>query len=281
MSPIHDQSYRRYQGSRLPLGRAWAVVARAGYGLLISRRIYLVMMLLAWVPFIVRAVQIYFVTVMPQAGQLAPVDAAMFQDFIEQQSFFVFIVTLYVGAGLVANDRRANALQIYLSKPMLRTEYIGGKLLILVSSLLLITLVPGLLLIMLQVGFSGSLSFLSGHLFIVPAVVLACLLRVLVASVTMLALSSLSKSARYAAVLYTGALFFTESMFTVLRLVTRSTRASWVSISANIEQVTDTIFRVPPRYETPTVISLLVLVGLVVLSISVLENRVRGVEVVK
>ena len=36
-------------------------------------------------------------------------------------------------AGLIANDRRANALQIYLSKPLMRMEYIGGKLGILVG----------------------------------------------------------------------------------------------------------------------------------------------------
>ena len=30
MSPIHDQSYRRYQGSRQPAGHAWRVIAGAG-----------------------------------------------------------------------------------------------------------------------------------------------------------------------------------------------------------------------------------------------------------
>ena len=40
-------------------------------------------------------------------------------------------------------------------------------------------------------------------------------------------------------------------------------------------------YRVTPRYETPTIVCLLVLLALVVLSFSVLERRVRGVEVVK
>ena len=30
MSPIHDQSYRRYKGERIPLGRNWAVIASTG-----------------------------------------------------------------------------------------------------------------------------------------------------------------------------------------------------------------------------------------------------------
>ena len=281
MSPIHDQSYRRYQGTRQPLGRAWGVIAWGGIRSMLSKKTFLALMLLSWVPFIGRTLQIYFVTMYPVGAQAAPVDARMFQSFIEQQGIAVFFVTLYVGAGLIANDRRANALQIYLSKPLLRTEYIGGKLAVLVFYLLEITLLPGLLLILMQVMFSGSLDFLKNNLSLIPAVILASLVRVIVAAFTMLALSSLSKSSRYVAVLYTGAIFFTEAIFAVLRAITTSTRVAWVSITGNLEQVTDAIFRQPLRYEAPLAVCTLVLLGLVVVSISVLERRVRGVEIVK
>ena len=43
----------------------------------------------------------------------------------------MFLTTIYVGAGLISLDRRANALQIYLSKPLTRAEYIAGKMAIL------------------------------------------------------------------------------------------------------------------------------------------------------
>jgi hypothetical protein len=281
MSPIHDQSYRRYQGERLPLGRAWSVIARAGVRTMFSRKVFIALMLLAWVPFIVRSVQIYVVTMYPAAGQAVPVDLKMFQDFIEQQGLFVFFVTLYVGSGLIANDRRANALQIYLSKPLMRVEYIGGKLAVLMFYLAEVTLLPGLLLILMQVMFAGNLDFVKAHPIVFPAVIVSSLLRVVVSAFTMLALSSLSKSSRYVAVMFAGAMFFTNAVFLVLRAITASTRVAWVSISACMEQVTDAIFRVTPRYETPTLVCLLVLLALVVLSFSVLERRVRGVEVVK
>jgi ABC-type transport system involved in multi-copper enzyme maturation permease subunit len=281
MSPIHDQSYRRYEGTRQPPGRGWSVITWTGILTLLSRRIFLAVMLIAWVPFIVRAVQIYVVTMYPTIRQAAPVDAKMFQNFLEQQGLFVYFVTIYVGAGLIANDRRANALQIYLAKPILRIEYIGGKLAVLMVYLLEVTLLPGLLLIMLQVMFSGSFEFLRNNLFVIPAMTLAAIVRVAVAGCTMLALSSLSKSSRYVAVMYTGAIFFSAAVFGVLQVITGSTRMAWVSITANVDQVTDAIFRQTPRYETPVVVCVLVLLGLVALSISVLERRVRGVEVVK
>ena len=80
--------------------------------------------------------------------------------------------------------------------------------------------------------------------------------------------------------LYAGTIFFTEAIFGVLSGITSSTRSAWISLSANLENVTDVMFRQTPRYETPALVSVLVLIGLVVLSISVLERRVRGVEVV-
>ena len=280
MTEIHDQSYRRYKGQRQPLGRSWAVIARAGIRSTLSRKALLAVLLMAWIPFIVRTVQIYVVTAYAQASQLVPVDARMFMQFVEQQGFFIFLVTVFVGAGLIAADRRANALQIYLSKPLLRMEYIGGKLAILMTFLLFVTLLPALLLILLQVLFSGSLEFLRNNLYVIPAVVLASLLRVFVASFAMLALSALSKSTRYVAILYTGAIFFTDAMFLVLRLITNSTRVAWVSFSANLENVTDVMFRQTPRYDTPVIVSVLVLAGLIAISLSVLERRVKGVEVV-
>ncbi len=281
MSPIHDQSYRRYGGSREPMGRAWAVIAWAGIRGMLSKKLFLGVLVMAWIPVLVFTVRIWFAVTYPQAGQLFGVTPAMFQQFIEVQTVFMFFVTVYVGSGLIANDRRANALQIYLAKPLMRMEYIAGKVAILASFLLFITLVPGLLLIILQISFSGSFAFISSNPHILPAVILSSLVHVVVASFAMLALSSLSKSSRYVAILYTGVIFFTSAMAGILFGITGSTRGAWISMGMNLELVTDLMFREKPSYEAPVTVSILILVGLVVLSISVLERRVRGVEVVK
>ena len=82
-----------------------------------------------------------------------------FRQFLDQQEIFVFFITVYVGAGLIANDRRANALQIYLSKPLTRAEYIFGKLAILMSFLLLVTWVPAIVLLIVQIAFAGNFTF--------------------------------------------------------------------------------------------------------------------------
>jgi ABC-type transport system involved in multi-copper enzyme maturation permease subunit len=277
--PIHDQSYRRYGGGRTTQGRGWTVIAAAGIRTMIKKRVFLGLMLVSWAPFIARAVQIYIAENFAQMALFAPT-AETFREFLEQQNFFVFIVTVYAGAGLIANDRRANALQIYLSKPLLRSEYIAGKAAVLFTFLMLITWLPAMVLLLIQVMFAGSFEFVSKNLFLFPAITVASLLQALLASFTMLALSSLSKSSRYVGILYAGIIFFTAAIYGAMLAITGTTKLSWLSLGANLAQVVDVIFRLPPRYATPWSVSLIVIIGLIALSISVLERRVRGVEVV-
>jgi ABC-2 type transport system permease protein len=162
----------------------------------------------------------------------------------------------------------------------MRTEYIAGKAAVLFAFVLFVTLVPALLLLVLQVLFAGSFVFLQKNLFLFPAITVATLLQALLATFTMLALSSLSKSSRYVGILYAGIIFFTAAIYGAMLAITGSTRLSWISLSANLMQVVDVIFRLKPRYATPWPVSLIVILGLVALSISVLERRVRGVEIV-
>ena len=255
------------------------VIARAGIMSMIRRRMFLGLMIVAWFPFVYEAVKVYASTNFPQVAMLAPT-AETFRDFLETQNLFVFFVAIYVGAGLIANDRRANALQIYLSKPLLRSEYIAGKAAILFFFLMLVTWLPAMLLLLLQVLFAGNFQFLQKNLFLIPAITVASLLQVLLAAFTILALSSLSKSSRYVAILFAGVIFFTLAIFGFMAAVTGSTAMSWISPTESAAQVRAVIFRLTPRYVTPWQVSLLVVLAFLAVSISILERRVRGVEVV-
>jgi ABC-type transport system involved in multi-copper enzyme maturation permease subunit len=278
--PIHDQGYRRYGGERAPRGQAWAVIAKAGVRTFFAKKAFVGLLLVAWIQFIVRCAQVYFAANFPQAREILAVKSETFREFFDIQAMFVFFITVYVGAGLIANDRRANALQIYLSKPLTRGEYILGKLAILMTMLLLVTWVPAMLLLVVQITFSGNFTFLRNNAFLFPAITLFSFIYALMMSASMLALSSLSNSSRYVGILYTGLIFFTKALYGVLWFVTRNSSLSWVSFSFNLEQVGDAIFRLPPRYDTPWTVSLL-MIGLLILGSGlILERRVRGVEIV-
>jgi ABC-type transport system involved in multi-copper enzyme maturation permease subunit len=277
--PIHDQSYRRYGGDRAPAGRAWAVIATSGIKTMLAKRKFLGLLLIAWLPFIVRAVQMYIAANFPQASMLAPT-AETFRQFLEQQGVFTFFITIFTGAGLIANDLRANALQIYLSKPMGRFEYIAGKFGVLAFFLLLVTWLPATMLLIIQIVFAGNLAFLKANLFLLPAILVSTGIETIVLCMVMLALSSLSKSARFVGIMYAGMIFFTQALFLVVIQVTRRTTFSWMSLQASLQHLGDLVFRVQPRYDTPAWVTVLALVVIVGAAAYVLERRVRGVEVV-
>ena len=275
--PIHDQGYRRYSGARILRARSWFVIARAGIIERLRERRFLALLLVAWLLFVVRAVQIYFGTMFARAAFFAPSEET-FHGFLTQQRLFVFFITIYAGAGLIASDRQANALQLYLSKPITRHDYILGKLATLAAFLIAVTWVPAMMLLMLQVLFSGSLEFVSTHPRLVPAITITAALQVALASMMMLALSSLSRSRRFAAMLYALVTIFAGTIERVLQTATGA--AGWVLVSPQntLLVITDALFGIEP--EIPVTLALIAIMTLMAVCVAVLERRVRAVDVV-
>jgi ABC-2 type transport system permease protein len=207
------------------------------------------------------------------------VTASTYRDFLSFQSIFVFLVTISM-SGLIADDKRANALQVYLSKPLTRVEYITGKLVALLVFLLGVTLAPAVMLLLVQILFSGSLAFLRANLFLLPAITLFALMQALLSAFTMLALSSLSKSRRFVSIMFAGLIFFTAAMSQALRNITGSRQWAVVSPGEMLDVLGRTIFRVEGALAVPAPVAALVVALLIGASVWILERRVRGIEVV-
>jgi ABC-2 type transport system permease protein len=276
--PIHDQGYRRYRGGKAG-GRAWLVIMKTGIRTMLSDRKFIVLLVVSWIQFVVRAVQFYIAANFSQAAVIAP-RAETFRDFFDWQDIYVYVVTVMLGARLIAQDRRVNALQIYLSKPLTRGEYIFGKLGILASFLVFITWLPAILLLAVQVMFAGNFEFLRANLYLFPAITLYAAIEVTMISTAMLALSSLSTNSRFVGILYTGLIFFTKALSGVLRFITGSTQLSWIAFGNNLTQVADVIFRTPLHFQTPWPVSVVVVLAIIAVSALILERQVRGVEIV-
>ena len=277
--PIHDQGYRRYTGRRVPRGRGWWVIARAGVLERLRERRFLALMLLAWAPFAVRALQVYASTNFGQLSFLAP-DANTFREFLDQQSLFLFFITIYAGSGLIANDRRANALQVYLSKPLTRVEYVAGKFLVLAIFLLAASWLPAMALLGLQMIFAASPDIIRDNPWLVPSITLFCAIEVLVSSLAMLALSSLSRSRRFVAVMYAGIIFFAGAVYEVLRTITGGTRWAWLSPEDVFDALAAAIFRAPRNPELSLPVAVVATAIFIAASIFILDRRVRAVDVV-
>ena len=197
--PIHDVTYRHWSGEWTSHPYRWWVITRQGISLLIRKKRFVALMILSAIPFLVRTVILYLSVVVGQLGFLK-IDAKFFEDFLTQQLFFAFVIAIYAGAGLIANDLKANALQIYLSKPLTRKDYVIGKLGVVAVFLSLPTLVPGLLLFVLAVAFHSNLDFLQQNYWVTGSIVMYSLTIILTYGLVVLALSALSKSSRFAGI---------------------------------------------------------------------------------
>src|SRR6185436_17247774 len=152
----------------------------------------------------------------------------------------------------------------------------AGKLAILLLFLVSVTFLPAMMLLVTQAVFAGDLTFVRNNLYLIPAITLYSAALVLLASTTMLALSSMSKSGRFVAVMYAGLFFFTLALFNALRGITGTSAFAWLAPTAALQQLGDVIFRLQPRYQLSPAIAALAVIVLIAASIFILMRRVRG-----
>lgn len=280
--PIYDQGYRRYE-ARGPLRRArfWPIT-REALRLILARRAFLGLLMIAWVPFLARVIQVYVVTRFPEAGRVLPVDGRLFGEFLAQQSVFTLFLSVFGGAGLIANDLRTGAILVYLSRPLTRRDYVLGKLGTLLALNFSVTLLPGLLLYAISVALAPEL-FLKWELgWIGPAIVLQSVVISLVTSLVALAISSLSRSARVAGLAFFGLVMGLELVRGILRAVYDRPESLLVSLQASMQAVGNALFGIRDRaFVLPWAQPAFTLALVCLVCLAVLRSRVRAVEIVR
>ena len=280
--PIYEQTYRRYE-AREPLRkvRFWPIT-REALRLVLARRWFLGLLAVAWLPFLVRVIHIYVVTRFPEAGRVLPVDGRLFGEYLGQQLILALFVTIFSGAGLIANDLRTGAILVYLSRPLTRRDYVMGKLLVVLILILFITLVPALLLYLIALALAPA-QFLKWELaWIGPAIVVYSTLIALALSLASLAVSSLSKSARVAGLGFFGLLMGLEAIHNILRQAFDRPEAAVLSIMTDLQAIGHALFGITARrllMPWPWAAAALVVIALGCLAI--LRSRVRAVEIVR
>jgi len=279
--PIYEQGYRRYE-ARAPLRKArfWPIT-REALRLVLSKRAFLGLIAAAFVPFVVRAVQIYVVTRFPEAGRILPVDGRLFGDFLNQQIGFTILLSIFGASGLVANDLRTGAILAYLSRPLTRRDYVLGKLLVPLFLNLAVTLVPGVLLYGVGLALAPELYLKWELAWIGPAVVVHALSISLVVSLLTLAISSLSRSARVAGLGLFGMIAGLEMVRLVLQQGFRQKYAMLLSVQTDLRAIGVALFGLSDRdVGVAWGWAALVLVVLSLACLAILRSRVRAVEIV-
>lgn len=163
--PVYDRRYRAWGGERAVRPRPALTIARHALSGIFSSRLTLVLFVAACLPFLVFAGLIWIahnldllsvLEITNPEGLRAALEGSIFFWFLVWQSSFAFLLVSFAGPGLVAPDLAHGALPLYLARPVRRRDYVGGKLLALVTLLSAVTWVPGLLLVVLQGSLAGD-----------------------------------------------------------------------------------------------------------------------------
>ncbi len=277
--PIHDLSYRAYRGELSAHTWRWLTIAEAGLRGFLGRKLVLVFLFITYIHPIVRGV---FIWASHQIGAdpFAVVDANFFRQTLYLQGLFLILLCIWPGASLIAHDLRTNAIQLYLSKPLTRVDYVLGKFAIIAGIGALIMTIPGLLLFLMELGLSSDTGFI-GRYYWVPLSVLGYSIVVIGgAALLTLAASSITRSARYAGLLFFALVFISQAAAGLLRLVTGEAFFAVLSLPSLVDQVGAVFFGGEVEDGLHPVPSLAVYLVLIGGSLLVLRWKVKAVEIV-
>lgn len=219
-SPIADLSYRTYDGPLRAHPARWWIVALAGIRSVMKNNWFWVLAALACLPYVFNGLVFYLSQAAsglgggPGPNGMMASDAAghqyamvFFQALTNSETLYWFAIALMVGAGSIASDNRANALQVYLSKPITKGDYLLGKWMSIFLTISVVALAPLLILFAFLGAAFASNGFFSSEPTLLPRLVLAALIPGFVHASLLVGFSAWCSSSRVAGALYAAVYF--------------------------------------------------------------------------
>jgi ABC-2 type transport system permease protein len=250
---VYEHTYKQYLGKLTPEWSRFLVIPRHAFRDVFKSKLFIAFYVFCFLPLLFEAILIYLhhnvsaieilksMRIVNSIRELIPIDASFFQFFVNFQATLAFFVTLLVGPPLVARDLRNNALPLYLCRPFSRTDYVLGKMSVLLILLSAMTWVPQLLLFLFQSYLEGAGWFLS-NLSLASAIFIGSVVWILLLALLSQAVSALVKWR----VIASGALlgiFFIPSVFgEIVNQLFQTRWGSIISLSALIRNVTAGLF---------------------------------------
>ncbi len=222
--PIADLTYRNYDGPmELPTHRWWAI-AKLCIRLATKKRGFWIASVISGYWYLILAAVFFFVDLQTQGSPLG-VKNPIFANIVWKDQFLnafsisqllLFICALMLGAGAIANDNRAKALLVYLSKPCTKTDYLVGKWMSIFIPITGVVAVPTILFYGYCLMSYRTYGFWTDDPFLLPKLLGMILVPGFFHASVVLGISSLFDQGRMAGATYAGmyfiGLFFTKAM---------------------------------------------------------------------
>ncbi len=252
--PVYEQGYESYTGRRCSRKARWFPLFLEEVTPFLKKRRFLFLLLLALIPWIYGVALTFLHTQLGAAGalkgfvrKLPVVNEKLVASLLGNgyEIFLLFIVVIWVGAGLVARDRRDKTLELFLSRALGSFQYLWAKGAALGFFLLLLSLVPVLVLVTFQVGLTGEAGWLLIHFRVLWGTLLYTLLGPGTIVLFVLAISSLARSPRTAGLTFIGVVFLSDVACGVIFDITREHAVWFFSVAKELSMLADRCLGAP------------------------------------
>ena len=250
---VYKRTYKTYDGRLTPSWSRFSVVARYSFATLFKSRIFTACTVLCFFPLLIFTAQIYFVhnplaqqLLDMRLGSFLKIDNRWFAQFLQVQAWLGFLLAAAATPGMVSKDFANQALQLYLSRPLSRVEYLLGKISVIAALLSSITWVPGLLLFALQAQLEGH-GWIWSHFYLVGSIILSGWLWIAVISLLMLALSVWVKWRIAATGLILGVFFLLPGFAEAFNAIMRTEWGRLFNLPYVLNVIWQRIYRIDPQ----------------------------------
>lgn len=154
---IYRRHYAPYDGPMEAPGNRYLVIAETELRRLLKEKWVRRLLIMAWLPVVGHAVYIYFAMVLKSITGFEVLSGNTSMWFFRFQVWFVAIMMAAFGSGIICKDVSDRALTLYFTRPLNVDQYLWGKFLAVASTILAVTLVPGVMLAIMQWALSESI----------------------------------------------------------------------------------------------------------------------------
>jgi ABC-2 type transport system permease protein len=290
---VYKRTFTSYEGALTPVPGRFMILPKYAFRTVLESKLLTAFLTLCFIPHLIALVLIYLRNnvaalelLAPEAAQqfeFLPIDGVFFLSLFRAQSFLSFFLVSLIGPGLISPDLANNALPLYLSRPFSRSEYVLGKLAVLLSFASVLTWIPGLLLIGFQTSFAGF-EWLGENMGLAAGIVAGSWIWMLTISLLSLALSAWVRFKPIASAALFGVFFigagFGEVINEILNL-----QPEWGTL-LNMAWTMTLVWRwlllgTAAMGGLPAWAALVAMLTVCALSLLLLEKKIRACEVVR
>jgi ABC-2 type transport system permease protein len=248
---VYKRTYKAYSGALTPAWSRFTVLSRYGLSTLFDSRPFTAYTVLCFLPFLVGLAYIYFFhSAAAQAilgvrmGSDTPgqINNDWFLGFLGIEAGMGFVLAAWGGPGMITKDFANHSVQLYLSRPISRTEYLFGKVSVLAALLSVTTWIPALLLFFVQAELQGH-GWLWDNLWMAGSILLSCLIWIAMISLISMAVAVWVKWRIAATALMLGIFFLLPAVAGILNAILRTQWGNVINFTHMITLVWMRLFR--------------------------------------